>query len=286
MTPRYVDVHTHTQFAAYGDEAEALVRTTVEQGTWMINVGTQRDTSRIAVEIARKFDEGVYATVGLHPLHTAQSYHDEQELGGGEAARAFTSRGEVFDPANYRELALDPKTVAIGECGLDYYRLDEATKAKQIAAFEAQVAFANEVRKPLMLHIRDGRTSKESTGAAYCDALEILRRDAKVRGNVHFFAGSIDIAREFLELGFTLSFTGVLTFTHDYDEVVRFVPPDMLLSETDSPYIAPVPHRGKRNEPSYVAEIVKTIARIRGEEEEKVATTLVKNACRVFGLLA
>lgn len=295
MTPRYFDVHAHTQFATYGDEAEALVRSTVEGGTWVMNVGTQLDTSRAAVAMANRFTEGVYATVGLHPLHTTKSFHDEQELGGGAAARAFTSRGEVFDAASYRALALDKKTVAIGECGLDYFhrtrndaeqtRIDaEDTKKRQVEAFEAQIAFANEVGKPLMLHIRDGKTSKDSTGDAYRDALAILRRDAKVRGNVHFFAGSMEIAKQFLELGFTLSFTGVLTFTRDYDEVVRYAPLDMLLSETDSPYIAPVPYRGKRNEPGYVAEVVRAIARIRGEDEGVVGEKLVQNARRVFGV--
>ena len=124
-----------------------------------------------------------------------------------------------------------------------------------------------------MLHIRN----------AYKDALEILKRHAKVKGDVHFFAGTWEEAQEFLALGFTLSFTGVVTFTHDYDEVVRNTPLDMILSETDCPYITPTPFRGRRNEPMHVREIVKAIARIKGEDEEKVRLQLVENAKRVFG---
>lgn len=106
-----------------------------------------------------------------------------------------------------------------------------------------------------MLHIRNNPESKELN--AYSDALEILKEHAKVKGDVHFFAGTLEDAKMFVDFGFTLSFTGVVTFTHDYDEVVRQTPLDMIMSETDSPYITPVPYRGKRNEPVYVIEVVK-----------------------------
>ena len=135
-----------------------------------------------------------------------------------------------------------------------------------------------------MLHIRPALHSLGDAGNAYEDALEIIKAHAKVRGDVHFFAGSWNIAKQFLDIGFTLSFTGVLTFTHDYDEVVKNAPLDMLLSETDAPYVTPVPHRGKRNEPLYVQEVVKAIARIRGEDLEKVSVQIMANAERVFGL--
>ena len=123
-----------------------------------------------------------------------------------------------------------------------------------------------------MLHIRN----------AYDDALEVLKAHAKVKGDVHFFAGNWDTAKKFLDFGFTLSFTGVVTFTHDYDEVVKNTPLDMLLSETDAPYVTPVPHRGKRNESSYIPEVVRTIARIREENFETVSAQLFANAKRVF----
>lgn len=268
---RYFDAHTHVNFVAYDADREETITRAKEAGVAMNVVGTQRDTSCSAVELAEKHD-GVYATIGLHPIHTGKSYHDEKEL--GEGGKAFTSRGEVFDMEKYEALGRNSKVIAIGECGLDYFRLEKKTKAMQSEAFIQQIDLANKLNKPLMLHIRN----------AYNDALEILKAHAKVKGDVHFFAGDWEIAKKFLDLGFALSFTGVLTFTHDYDEVVKNAPLDMLLSETDAPYVAPVPHRGKRNEPAYVVEVARAIAGIRGEDETTVSMQLVENARRIFGV--
>ena len=268
---RYFDAHTHVNFIAFKDDNEAAIQRAADAGVAMNTVGTQFDTSRDAVAIAEKYDN-VYATIGLHPIHTEKSYHDEKEL--GEGGKSFTSRGEDFDAAAYEKLAESPKVIAIGECGLDYFRLEEDTKKRQEESFVQQIELANKLGKPLMLHIRN----------AYDDAIAILKREAKVRGDVHFFAGDWNIAKQFLDIGFTLSFTGVITFTHDYDEVVKNAPLDMLLSETDAPYVAPVPYRGKRNEPAYVVEVVKKIAAIRGEDEETVRVQLLANASRVFGI--
>ena len=268
---KYFDAHTHVNFAAYDGEREAAIERAKDAGVGMNVVGTQWDTSKAAVELAQQYDH-VWATIGLHPIHTSKSYHDEKEL--GEGGKEFTSRGEQFDAAKYEVLGQDPRVIAIGECGLDYYRIDESTKDVQIAAFIEQIEVANRLGKPLMLHIRN----------AYNDALEVLKAHAKVRGDVHFFAGDWEIARKFLDIGFTLSFTGVVTFTHDYDDVIRNTPLDMLLSETDAPYVTPAPHRGKRNESSYIPLIVRKIAEIRGEDFEAVAAQLLENARRVFGI--
>jgi TatD DNase family protein len=274
---KYFDAHTHLNFAAYAGEEDAAVERALEAGVGVNIVGTQYDTSASAVALAEKHD-GAYATIGLHPVHTSKSHHDEKEL--GEGSKAFTSRGEVFNIDKYISLGRSPKVIAVGECGLDYYRLEEKTKEVQGAAFIEQIELANQLGKPLMLHIRDGQHGGGEN--AYLDALEILKSHAKVKGDVHFFAGSLDVAKKFLDFGFTLSFTGVVTFTHDYDEVVRMAPLNMILSETDAPYITPVPHRGKRNESSYIPEIVKAIARIRGEDFDEVSAQLLSNARRVF----
>jgi TatD DNase family protein len=123
-----------------------------------------------------------------------------------------------------------------------------------------------------MLHIRD----------AYEDSLSVLKQYPKARGNVHFFAGDYETAKKFIDIGFTLSFTGVITFTNSYDEVIKNIPLNMIMSETDSPFVAPIPYRGKRNEPIYVKEVVKKIAEIRGEDIEKVKTAIIANTKRVF----
>ena len=266
---KYFDAHTHVNFAAYDADREETIQRAKEAGVAMNVVGTQLDTSASAVALADKY-EHVYATIGLHPIHTSKSYHDEKEL--GEGGKEFTSRGEVFDMAAYEELGKSPRVIAVGECGLDYYRCDESTKALQSKVFIEQIELANTLGKPLMLHIRN----------AYDDALEILKTHAKVKGDTHFFAGDWATAKKYLDFGFTLSFTGVVTFTHDYDEVVKNAPLDMLLSETDAPYVTPAPHRGKRNEPAYVELVVRQIAAIRGEDFEKVAAQLLSNAQRVF----
>ena len=118
--PSLIDAHTHVQFAAYNEDRESVIKRALAAGIWMVNVGTQLGTSKEAVALAEKYPEGIYATVGLHPIHTDKSFHDSQELG---ADQGFTSRGEVFDYDTYKNLAQHPKVVAIGECGLDYYRI-------------------------------------------------------------------------------------------------------------------------------------------------------------------
>ncbi|MDE2030872.1 MAG: TatD family hydrolase [Patescibacteria group bacterium] len=280
MMPKYIDIHSHVNFKAFDEDRDEVINRALDNDTWVINVGTQIDTSKKAVEIANKYSEGVYAIIGLHPIHTGASYHDEKEL--GEGGKEFTSRGEVFDKGKYLELLRDPKVVGIGECGLDYFRCTEESIEKQKQAFIDQIEVANEVGKPLMLHIRNNPTDNNLD--AYVDALKILKQYSKVKGDVHFFAGGLKTAKDFLDFGFTLSFTGVITFTHDYDDVVRQTPLDMIMSETDSPYVTPIPHRGKRNEPVYVSEVAKKIAEIKGLTEEEVAKAIIANAKRVFDI--
>ncbi len=289
--PKYIDIHSHVNFKAFDADRDAVIKRALENDTWVINVGTQADTSKAAVDLALQYKEGVYAIIGLHPIHTGASYHDEKEL--GEGGKEFTSRGEVFSKAHYRKLFEDKKTnekiVAIGECGLDYFRCTPESIAKQKEAFTLQIELANEFNKPLMLHIRNNEKKelmegKEGIPNAYKDALELLKQYSKVKGDVHFFAGNVEEAKSFVDFGFTLSFTGVITFTKDYDEVIKHTPLDMIMSETDAPYVTPIPHRGKRNEPVYVREVVKKIAQVKGLSEDEVARAIIANARRVFGI--
>ncbi|MDP3996669.1 MAG: TatD family hydrolase [bacterium] len=317
MNPSFIDCHAHVNFAAYDSDRDEVISRALENNTWMINVGTQKDTSKKAVEIAEKYKEGVYAIVGTHPIHTDKSFHDEKELGEGN--REFTSRGEEFDYEYYKNLAKHPKVVGIGECGLDYYRMEHGTwnteHKKQEEAFRKQIELAIEVGKPLMLHVRNPAPPLSSGHlplkegergiSAYRDAVSILKsyivnpvkkpssafassefhrvnHKSSPRGNFHFFAGSIDELKEILDVGFNVSFTGVITFTRDYDELVKYAPIDRILSETDCPYVTPAPHRGKRNEPIYVAEVVKRIAEIKGMPLKYVQAQLLKNARQMF----
>jgi len=278
MTFRYADIHTHINLSAFKDDRDEVTKRALEAGVAHINVGTSLATSRRAVELAQLY-EGVYAAVGLHPVHTAEADHGEEEV--GEGGKPFRSHEEVVDHDALKVLASDPKVVAIGECGLDYFHTTPESEAKQREAFRAQIALANELNKPLMLHIRNG---KDSARNAYADAVEILKAEAKVLGNSHFFAGSVEDAKRFFDIGYTVSFTGVVTFTRDYDEVVRYAPVDMLHAETDAPYVTPVPYRGSRNEPAYVVEVVKKLAEIKGLEAEAFAAQLMENAGRIFGI--
>lgn len=279
------DVHTHTQFAAFADDQDAVIARALDAGIWMVNVGTQQDTSRAAVATAARYEAGVYAAVGLHPIHTAKSYHDPQELGTpifgadtSENTGGFVSRGEEFDYGYYKKLAHDSKVIAIGECGLDYYRLEEDTKEKQRAAFEQQIALAHKVNKPLMIHCRN----------AFTDLIAILqdRRGQMPQrpGIIHFFTGTKDDAQALLDLGFSFSFGGVITFARDYDEVIRYIPMERIVLETDAPYITPAPHRGTRNEPAYIVEVAKKLAEIKALSYETTARQTTENARTLFNV--
>lgn len=285
--PKYIDIHSHVNFSAFDTDRDEVIKRALDNDTWVINVGTQIDTSKKAIELAHKYKKGVYATVGLHPIHTDKSFHDKQELGG--EGKEFISRGEKFDKNLYKELLKDPKVVAIGECGLDYYHTESSLLEKQKQTFIEQIELANEVKKPLMIHVRNDYEDKNKN--AYLDVLEILKQYAKVNGVVHFFEGNLEIAKEFNSIGFLVSFTGAITYSPrknkrncDYEEIIKNTPLNMILTDTDSPYLAPVPYRGKRNEPSYIKEIVKRIAQIKNLSEEEVAKAIVANTKRIFGI--
>lgn len=275
--PKLFDVHTHVHFAAFEDDYKEVIKRALDNDTWLVNVGTQKDTSAKAIKVAEGYEEGVYATIGLHPIHTEQSYHDVKELGDHEAAKEFTSRGEAFDYDTYLKLGQSNKVVAIGECGLDYYRLGEDSKKKQEIAFISQMQLAKELGKPLMIHCRD----------AFHDLIKILRREESklvepYPGIVHFFTGTDKDAMELKELGFYFSFGGVTTFARDYDPAIKVIDLDRILLETDAPYVAPLPFRGKRNEPAYVKYVAQKVAEILGTDFETVAAVTTANAKRVL----
>ncbi len=273
------DVHAHLHDKAYDEDREQILQEMKDYGVGAITVGTDQSESKKALTLAQDHAH-IYAAVGLHPADNVT---------------------EEFDYEFYKSLAMSEKVVAIGECGLDYHYIEtfferdkkagkvtwnkDAEADRQQRIFEAQVELAVEVNKPLMLH---GRPSKGNMDA-YEDMLHILesakkKHGTKLRGNAHFFVGSIDIAERFVQIGFSMSFSGVITFTKDYDDVVRYLPMTMIHAETDSPYATPSPFRGKRNSSMYVQEVVARIAVLRNEPLEEVRVQLLENVKRIFNI--
>lgn len=275
---KYIDVHAHVNFAAYDGDREQVLDRSKQEGVGIINVGTDIESSQRAVGIARS-RENVWAIVGMHPIHISESRNDEMETGiKGEGIK----KASDFDEARFLVLAKDAKTVAIGECGIDLFHSDESELPKQIEILKKHIAIANEVNKPLMLHVRNGKDTKNQN--AYMMTLDILKQFAKVKANFHFFAGSIEDLMAIMEWGGYVSFTGAITFGSNYDKIINMVREDRIMSETDSPYVAPAPNRGKRNEPIYVKEVVKKIASIRGVDEQDMARILANNAKNFFSI--
>ncbi|HOB89887.1 MAG TPA: TatD family hydrolase [Candidatus Colwellbacteria bacterium] len=271
MKPLFFDSHTHVQFVAFKDDHEEVIRRALDKGVWLNNVGSQKETSEKAVMIAEDHEKGVYATVGFHPIHAEAAEKEDLE--------ESVSKSEEFDYDFFCRLAQNPKVVAIGECGLDYFHLKNAAKDKQKEIFLAQIKLAEETSKPLMVHCRD----------AYPDLIEILRSERSRLlpdrpGISHFFTGSLQDAETLLKMGFSFSFGGAITFAGNYDEVLRRIPLDRLLLETDAPYVAPVPFRGQRNEPSFVVHVAEHIAKVKSLSLEEVARETTKNALRIFAI--
>ncbi len=247
-----IDTHTHTNLDDFKDDYDEVIKRAFLKDIWMINVGVDMPTSQKAVEIAHKYTEGVYAVCGLHPNDVSLD----------------------FDFKLLEKISQDEKVVGIGETGLDYFRTkDEDKKIKQIDFFMKHIKIAKKLRKVLVVHCRD----------AHDDAIKTLKANAEgAAGVIHFFSGSKEQAKKYIDLGFHISFAGVITFTRDYDEVVKYVPIDRVLVETDAPFVAPVPNRGKRNEPSYVKFTAEKLAEIKGMTFEDVATQTTKNARELF----
>ncbi|MEJ0021388.1 MAG: TatD family hydrolase [Candidatus Doudnabacteria bacterium] len=270
----YFDTHTHVNFSAFKEDRDQIVKRALDAETWMINVGTQTDTSQSAVDLAKDHPEGVYAAIGLHPVHTYQQMLDEEES-------HFQSRAENFEETDYEPMLSD-KVVAIGECGLDYFRLPlgqdpEPIKRRQKQEFIKQLEFAKKHGLPVIIHCRD----------AYSDLIEILKSEYEgLPGVAHSFTDNWETAKKFLDLGFYIALNGILTFdkTGKLAEVVEKSPFDRLLTETDAPYLTPPPYRGKRNEPSYVRHVAARMAEIRKLNVEEVGQKTFENACELFGI--
>lgn len=260
----YIDTHSHLHFDQFSDDRQAIIDTMRIKNVSTIVIGTGLSTSTAAVTLAQEHpDVVVAATIGVHP----------------------TDFNEDFNAADYEPLLHSGVVVGIGECGLDYFRTPRTEVFdKQKALFEAQIQFALQHDLPLMLHVRPTKNSDD----AHDDALAILK-DFKmrhpmstIRGTAHFFTGSLRAAQGYWDLGFCTSFPGVITFAKETEQVVREAPMELILSETDAPYAAPVPYRGSRCEPLHVIEVVHKIAAIKNMPVEDVTQKLFANTQRVF----
>ncbi len=298
----YYDTHSHVNFNAFRTDADGVIARALESGVRMNVVGSQIDTSKRALELATKYPNALRAVVGLHPVHLIETHRDEEE-------DSFTTRAEIFDAEAYRALLRSSLLVTgVGECGLDYFHLPELAKdgtgamldreqirALQQEVFRAHIKLAHEEKKTLMIHTRQGERARDSVSSdgpnAYDDVYQILKsynlepRTYSLRVIMHCFSGALDHARAFLELGATLSFTGIVTFKNakELHEVVRQTPLERICIETDSPYLTPEPHRGQRNEPLYVIEVARAVAALKGIPLEQVAEQTTKNAIELFG---
>lgn len=281
METSYIDTHAHLNLSTFDSDFAMVAERCKQESVAVINVGTKEATSERAVELAKRY-EHCYAIIGLHPIQTVPGVHNEDEIGSG--GTPFNAKGESFDKDFYRQLAKNPKVVGIGECGFDYYHTEKDSYAVQEEAFIAQIELANELDLPLMIHTRGPKPGNSSqTGrSVYLDVYEVLQQYAKVPFNVHFYAGTLEEAKKFIDLGGTISFTGVITFAKEYAPLVKDLPLEFMHGETDSPFVAPIPHRGKRCEPWMVQEVYKKIATLRGEDEEMVREQLIKNATKFY----
>lgn len=270
----FVDLHCHLQFPDFDIDRENIITEMKKNNVIGINVGVDEKSSREGIALAQKNPGLLWSTIGLHPLYPEGIYDTETLINDKD---------------------LNKNICGIGECGLDYFRilendddisgnLAEKTSEKseqnldEIKDFQKEI-FINQIKTsikydyPLMLHVRN----------SYRETLEILYENfngvvKEYKGNVHFFAGTIEEAKAFLDLGFSISFTGVITFVDSYRELVNFVPIERMFAETDSPYVSPKPFRGQKNNPNHVMEIYKKIAEIKGVDLNEVIDILYNNA--------
>lgn len=275
----YIDTHAHVNFKAFKDDTDEVIKRSLDDNTWMILVGSDYKTSKRALDLANKYEKGVYAAIGLHPIHTHESEAEGDDYN-------FKSHAEEFNYDIYEKLAKFQKVVAIGEIGLDYYHIstNEAliAKQKQKEIFLRQLAMARKLNLPAIIHCRQ----------AHDDTFELLQKFRKENrelfppnspwGVMHCFSGDENWAWKYFSLGLTISFTGLVTFSKQWDDLIRKLPPDKFILETDCPYMTPEPFRGKRNEPVLVKYVAQRIAEIKNLTAERVGEITTANARELF----
>ena len=257
---RLIDSHCHLNYEGLVERQDEVLENARDRGVQgFLNISTRQREWNDVIGVAER-NADVWASVGVHP-HEADAHPDLGATALVEATR-------------------HPRVIAIGECGLDYY-YDKSDRAAQRERFEAHIDAARQTRLPLIVHTRDAED----------DTAEILERAVKekgVTGVLHCFTGSAELARKGLDLGFYVSLSGIVTFKNaqDLQETAKWLPADQMLVETDSPFLAPIPHRGKKCEPAFVADTAAFVAHLRGEEPEDLGETTTANFFKLFNKAA
>jgi TatD DNase family protein len=257
-----IDSHAHLQLPEFDADREAVLGRARQAGVKaIVNIGIDLATSRASLEIARR-EPDVFTSLGIHPNASADASPEA-------------------DLAEIEALATDPKVVAIGEIGLDYYR-DRATPARQREACLRQLELADRLDLPVVIHCRDAHTEMLPLLGTWARGARRTDR----RGVIHCFSGTPAQAQAYIELGFYISLPGTVTFKSATDAaaVAREIPLERLLVETDAPFLAPQPYRGRRNEPAYVKLVAARIALIRGDSPERISAVCAANTINLFGL--
>lgn len=278
------DSHTHLNLAAFDLDRDTIINRYLKEGIFLVNVGTCFQTSKKAIEIAEEY-QNCWASVGLHPAHTFPAplnQLDKNEFNNKDNLQDILKR-EEFDSKFEDLIQNNKKIVAIGECGLDYNYLKDSSiekqeefKIMQEKEFRKQIKIAQKYDLPLILHLRD----------LYKEAFGILKENNYLGKAVfHFFTGSLEDLKLILQNPYYfIGFSGVITYGNKLDEVLKGIPLERILIETDAPYVAPVPYRGKRNEPLYVKEVARKIAEIKNLPLKEVEKQTFQNALRFFGI--
>ena len=284
-----IDTHAHLNFPAFKDDTDKVIRRCLENGIWMINVGTNYETSKKAIEITEKYPQGVYASIGLHPINldTGLIKIKEDTLEGKHLEKEF-------DYEKYKKLALSgvkgsKKVVAVGEIGLDYYykpktkRKLELFKGKQRSGLCQQLDLATDLNLPVIFHCR----------MAHQDLIQTLQQSntPTIKGVMHGFVGTLEQLKEYLKMGLYIGFNGIIFKKIEgtnFEEIVKNTPLEKILIETDCPYLTPPPAAAGggtvRNEPLNVKYVAQKIAEIKNTNFERVAEITTKNARELFKL--
>jgi TatD DNase family protein len=289
-----IDTHAHLNFNAYKEDFDEVIRRSLENDIWLINVGSEYNTSKKAVEMAKKYPRGVYAAIGLHPIHLEtgliKAKMDPEEITSNNVE-------ERFDYDKYKKLANSEKVVAVGEIGLDYYykpktkRKLELFKEKQKDLLLRQLELARELKLPVIFHCR----------MAHAELFELLNLKFKIKNLklncvIHGFVGTTEDLEKYLEMGFYIGFNGIIFKKIegiDFEENIKKTPLDKILIETDCPYLTPLPAGASaeagatppaRNEPLYVKYIAEKIAKIKNLSYEEISRITTENAKKLFNI--